>query len=228
MRIYYLFIAALAMSVMALIALILFLVSSAKNKKASNGGTVASEPMKAWGHAFVAALIIACLFYSSFLALKATAAAYGAYGDTYGKTETFQHIIYQIKYGHRDQSDRLPSNIDGKILIMYRYGCPDCNDTHDQMMMTLRKSGIDMNDVWFISSKSEKGEFLMKFYELEYVPSAIYQNIDDPENHTARVIYDIDEWKDPEAKYLEEELLAVIKAYKTDHAAHPDFEPPTS
>jgi hypothetical protein len=223
MKIYYLFIAGTAMAVMTVITLIIFHISRAKSKKIQTANGFVTASVSAWKNAVLIALSLSALFYVCFFGLKWTAKVYGAYGDTYDKTETVEHIFNQVKYGYKDQSNQLPANVDGKILIMYRYGCPDCSDTHDQVMLSLQKAGVDMSDVWFISSKSEKGEFLMDFYELEYVPSAIYQNINSPEEHTARVIYDVNQWQHPDEKYLEYEMLAVINAYLDDHAAHPDF-----
>ena len=91
--------------------------------------------------------------------------------------------------------DTLPENyndLKGKIIIYYRFDCPDCHYTYKPLLQYLDKNKIDMNDVYFVSSRSEQGKKLMQTYPIEEVPSGvyIYKNQTGYTDYVKKVIYD--------------------------------------
>lgn len=102
--------------------------------------------------------------------LAASAKSKGAYGG-YRQTETIASVMKAQQYGFDDESDLLPEDLSGSIIIYFKYGCGDCYDIHDELTDTLKNRN---NHIYFISTKSETGETLLKKYPVAEVPSAIY------------------------------------------------------
>lgn len=69
----------------------------------------------------------------------------------------------------------LPSDLTelhGKIVIYFRFGCPDCVATHEDMMQAL--SGVPSQDIYFVSTRSEQGKKLRDIYPCPGTPSGMY------------------------------------------------------
>lgn len=66
--------------------------------------------------------------------------------------------------------DTIPDDLDGSIIIYYRFGCIDCEAIYDDLSEII--SGKD--DIYWVSTESEQGKELMKTYPVDSVPSGIY------------------------------------------------------
>ena len=121
---------------------------------------------------FIAAL--GCILYYSILNKQALDR--GAYDDIQ-KTQTLDELKESIDKGFIESKD-IPDDVSGKIVIVFKYGCKDCNAIHDTLMDYLKKNNIE--DVYFVSSRSEAGKRILYPYEdkskciIDRVPSIIY------------------------------------------------------
>lgn len=69
-------------------------------------------------------------------------------------------------------SEEVSLDDDGAIVILYKYGCPDCEAIYDELNDFLTDADID--NVYFVASSSESGETLIEEGQITSVPSAIY------------------------------------------------------
>lgn len=84
----------------------------------------------------------------------------------------------------RDQSAELSSTEDakGKVIIVYRFGCPDCEEAYDAI-----RAATDGRGVLWVSSRSELGHALCERYDVEWVPSVL--SVSDDGNVVVRDLY---------------------------------------
>lgn len=148
---------------------------------------------------------IICMFIYAYYENRAI--KYGAFGD-FTQTETISSITNKTNAGFIDQSDILPDNITGCILIYYKYGCPDCMAIHDELVSTL--ANVNTSKVFFVSTRSEKGLQLLKKYPVDEIPSAVYISKDQTTSHGYYVSLLFDEHSTDNAQYLESNLLDLI------------------
>lgn len=89
-----------------------------------------------------------------------------------------------------DQSDEIPDNLAGCILIFYQFGCKDCDAIYNDLC-----AGIEGYDnIYWISAKSERGQALLELYPIESVPTGVYiQNENGMTTYIKKVLYDYDE-----------------------------------
>lgn len=66
---------------------------------------------------------------------------------------------------------RLPADMDGALVIYYRYGCPDCEAVYEDLKSRLDARG---KPYYWISTRSNQGLALLDEYIVEDVPSALY------------------------------------------------------
>ena len=79
------------------------------------------------------------------------------------------------KHIHRSpEEDVLPDDLHGKIIIYFRFGCPDCSAVYPE----LSKKLMEIKDVYWISSRSPQGKQLLQSYPVDEVPSALYVKAD--------------------------------------------------
>lgn len=152
--------------------------------------------------AALCALTIFCWF-------RHVAQQHGAYGDVL-KTETIATVRDRSKHMFIDHSDNLPEDLSGSILIFFKYTCDDCYDTHGQIMDTLAQEQAE--NVYFVSSASEKGTELVSQLNVKAVPWGVLVG----ENNTP-VISDIlyDEFEtEPDNKFIKENLMKLIQAQR--------------
>lgn len=152
-----------------------------------------------------AALTASFLFgYYNDMALR-----HGATGD-YKRTETLNAVKDRARHMFEDQSKDLPDDPAGYIYLFYKYTCNDCYDTHDQIMAVLDREGVDK--IRFIPSTSIIGQELIQAYGIDAVPWAVYIGMDTRAKES-QILYDEFE-TDPDSKFLEENLMAVIDAQR--------------
>lgn len=116
-------------------------------------------------------LAITLLMLSIFMYYDTTARKYGAYDD-FAKKESINIIKQNINKGFIDQSDILPDDLKGCIIIYFKYGCSDCEKIHDDILDYINEKNV--TDIYFVSTRSKKGIELLQQYSVETVPSGIY------------------------------------------------------
>lgn len=147
--------------------------------------------------------------------LYKSAIDHGAYGDDIEKSETVTSVMNHHRHGFIDQSAELPEDLSGCLVIMFKYGCIDCTDTHDQIVATMDQySDPDLQHrIYTVSSTTEVGKKLIEEYDVEAVPSGIYV-YNDPSGrdqpYVTKVLYDIFEKDNPAAKFLPNELKELL------------------
>ena len=67
--------------------------------------------------------------------------------------------------------DKLPSDTKGSIIILYKYGCPDCSDIYDDLNKAIKDNNTK---VYFITSGSPEGQKFVQDGNITNVPTAIY------------------------------------------------------
>lgn len=72
---------------------------------------------------------------------------------------------------HSPVEDTLPTELTpGTIIIYYRFDCPDCRAIYDDLMA----ASANVDNIYFISSRSPQGQALLEQYPVSEVPSGIY------------------------------------------------------
>lgn len=69
-------------------------------------------------------------------------------------------------------SQTLPEERNGAIVILYRYGCPDCEAIYDDLHEAIDELGL--KDVYYVASSSEYGQKLVEKGDIRYVPTGVY------------------------------------------------------
>lgn len=140
--------------------------------------------------------LVALIVMSVFSYWNSTAKKYGAYDD-YIKTETISSIKENTSVGFIDQSADLPESMDGCTIIFFKYGCNDCARIYKSLNEYLNEK--DIADLYFVSTRSDRGMELIETYDIPAVPAVAYNIISSLDNtpmagtkFTWNVIYDID------------------------------------
>lgn len=60
----------------------------------------------------------------------------------------------------------------GDIIILYKYGCPDCGAIYSDLEHYLDENGA--TNIKYINANTEKGRELYNEYQIQWVPTAIY------------------------------------------------------
>lgn len=121
---------------------------------------------------FIASMFF-ILYYST---LNKKALDAGAYNNMQ-KTQKISEIKKHLRYGFKE-SKNLPDDLKGQIVIVFRYGCMDCDKIHDELFEYIDKNNIE--NIYFVSSESDQGKNIIYPYGegntclIEKVPSIIY------------------------------------------------------
>ena len=70
------------------------------------------------------------------------------------------------------KSEKLPDKANGHVVILYRYGCPDCEAVRDELEETISEIGIE--DVHWVATSSEDGKRLVEQTKVQDVPAVVY------------------------------------------------------
>lgn len=132
---------------------------------------------------FFAISLVGIFVYSS---IFAKARKYGAYGDFY-KTCTLAEIKENNAHGFIDQSDEVPEDTKGCMLIFFKWGCPDCNNIHDQLVEKMKD--YEQYKLYFVSTRSDRGKQLVDQYAIDWTPSMTYVYYEDGRYQT-RILND--------------------------------------
>ena len=68
------------------------------------------------------------------------------------------------------QTGEMPNTLKSSFVILYRFTCPDCELTHDNITAKLNAEG---KPYWFVSSRSDVGKALCNLYGISDVPAII-------------------------------------------------------
>lgn len=154
--------------------------------------------------------LMAAAGFSGYSILHAQAVVRGAdYDDmdVLDRSETVNSVLRNVSRGYIDQSDELPEDPSGCLVILFKYGCVDCFDVHEQLMDAL-DGHLDGN-VYFVSSRSERGKAIVSDCDVIGVPYGIYFHLGD-DGYDGQVLYDAFEKDDPSAKFIEANLSGLI------------------
>lgn len=144
-----------------------------------------------------------------FMYYTTEARKYGAFDEFY-KTESINIITNNIEHGFVDQSESLPENLQGCIIIYFKYGCSDCGRIHDDLLEYVETNNVQ--NIYFVSTRSEKGKQLLETYPVMSVPTGVYV-LHEPiqgVNQITEVLYDINAPDDAEDIFLPENLENLI------------------
>ena len=104
----------------------------------------------------------------------------------------------------RDQSNEAVGKTDC-VIAFFRFGCPDCEATHDELVRWLDDHNID---TYWVSTRSELGRPMFLNSGVSEVPS--FMAVDSNGDATAYVVYKFDEDNHPIVDY--EALNRVLDA----------------
>lgn len=78
-----------------------------------------------------------------------------------------------VARSHVDESSQLRSvsDIRGKVVILYRFGCPDCEAAYDGIEEKV--SRLSGGSVVWVSSRSAIGQDICSVYDVDWVPSVV-------------------------------------------------------
>lgn len=154
--------------------------------KSANNNIDISKHIMGFG---IILLIVACIcgFISAYLITQAEKIGFTNRDDFMQTTieEFFKHKDKTFEQTTDNKKDFQPKS----LIILYRYGCPDCEENHDEL-----EKLKDKVPTHYIESRSNLGKELVKQYDVKFVPavllwdenSNIYQHIEikDLKNNT--------------------------------------------
>lgn len=143
-----------------------------------------------WIRLFCFTLIAILLVVMPFLIILTTRYATAQQHGAQTKDMTIRFMYDGIKTTPAEST--LPENLAGAIIIYYRFDCPDCRNTHDEIMNMIK----DVPNVYFVCSRSVQGVTLMETYPVEKVPSGIYvrsYTYNGALSYTKKILYTSDE-----------------------------------
>ena len=85
---------------------------------------------------------------------------------------------------HTPVETKVPKDITNSIIIFYRFGCPDCEQTYAACKLYFADAP---DKVYWVSSRSEQGKKLIKQYPISEVPSGVY--IKEPKHGISYILY---------------------------------------
>lgn len=93
-------------------------------------------------------------------------------------------------------ASKTPDNLSGSIIILYKFGCPDCEGIYPE----LKKKIEGKDNIYFVPSGSKLGQKLVKDGKIEQVPTGVYIRKKALANSAAQnniVLYTIDKNEKP-------------------------------
>lgn len=102
----------------------------------------------------------------------------------HGYREYTKHNINEIIHAVKNTpvEDTLPENLENIIVVYYRFGCNDCNLLYNELSACFS----EINDVYWIATRSKQGKHLREQFPVENVPSALFIK-----NETTAVTFDL-------------------------------------
>ena len=166
----------------------IYLTRAYKKKKDSDKPMHITVPILPW--LCVGALIL-CLAFTLITVTTAYSRGY------FGQDASLAQLKDASELAPNDQSATLPNEITSSIVVIYKFGCPDCEAIYNDLYQDV--DNIDI-PTYYVSSRSDRGHTLCVAYDINDVPTALAYNedgsvlqkklyyVDDEENS----IYDAD------------------------------------
>lgn len=129
----------------------------------------------------------------------------------YQSNMSWNDMLQSIEYSPRE--DKLPSDIDeltNDIILYYKFGCEDCEAIYQELQDTFS----NVENLYWVSTRSEQGQSLLKTYPTPQVPAGVYVT----DNGTA-VIKQMYKKTDSEITLNNINVNTLLDLY---YAAHPD------
>lgn len=157
-------------------------------------------------------MIIGVIFLSGTIILKNKALKHGAYTDEkydYMKSDDVFMIKSRINHTPIDQSKELASIEDQKgfIIYMYRWSCGDCEQVYDKVKRIVKDNNVE--NFYFVSSRSELGKTIVKTFNITEVPSMVY--IRQSGGYTIKYITEQNGDQDHTVTLREDEVMRLIE-----------------
>lgn len=128
----------------------------------------ASKPTKTKKLIAATATLTACLSLIGSTCLYAVGVSHGA--STVKMPITA--MITGISKSHT--KDTLPDDTKGSIIILYKFGCPDCEAVYEDLSEMLKD-----RDVYWIASTDDDYKNLVETFNIEEVPTGLYMRQND-------------------------------------------------
>ncbi len=154
-------------------------------------------------------LLFSISVYFSHKAIK-----YGAFGN-FEEVETISSVLKNTDKGFIE-SDNIPEDLHGSIIIYFKYGCPDCSGIHDALLQAV--ASHPDNKIYFVSSRSEFGKELLKTYGVDAVPSGIYIPKNSTDLYHIEVLYNLDHKPGEPVIFMSENFETLINMQNADNA----------
>lgn len=113
------------------------------------------------------ALLVACGI--ALFALYQTGASRGMTSDDW-KQMTIPQIIETNSNTPKTQT--LPDTKNGTIVILYKYGCEDCESIYPELEKTLGE--LEAKNVYYVASSTPDGNEIVENGDIESVPTVVY------------------------------------------------------
>lgn len=112
---------------------------------------------------------IGCIALASLGVVYAQGTAHGMTGDDW-RGRSIGEVISLNATTPENQS--LPDDATGSVVILYKYGCPDCEAIYGELASAIDEAGIE--DVYYVASSSPDGRELVENGSINYVPTVVY------------------------------------------------------
>lgn len=103
------------------------------------------------------------------------------YGEN-NETMHINHVWQSIDLSPVE--DILPENLDGTLIIYYKFGCPDCEAVDDEIYEQTK----NLQNIYWIATRSKTGSQLLKEYPVTKVPAGVF--IKSSKSFITRTLYD--------------------------------------
>lgn len=203
------FILSLVLIALCLVWTLILLITKGKRKKEHR--TLSKKII------YFICILYACsvLLFATSVVFRSVAIKHGAWGD-FEKKETFYSVIVNSKNGFVESAD-IPEDLRGSIIIYFKYGCPDCNGIHDELLQAIKDH--PESRIYYVSTRSETGKKILARYHIDAVPSAVYIPYDSDVYHI-QILYNIQKTPEEPVIFISDNFEKLIRMQTEDTAAH--------
>lgn len=92
----------------------------------------------------------------------------------YRLSDTIPRICESIQHSPDISEQDVPpiDELNGSIVILYKFGCKDCESVYFQIQNELKEHSD--KEIYWLSSRSKQGQEFLKRYPVDFVPTGIY------------------------------------------------------
>lgn len=113
--------------------------------------------------------LLAAVLLISLIPISISAKRHGMTDENFSSMSIIS-VIHSISNSPVEDNIDVDNISGGTIIIYYKFGCKDCEAIYKDLKTAIN----DIDDVYWISTKSETGEALLEKYPVTEVPSGIY------------------------------------------------------